>query len=95
MYMREIEVLISRLKINLDRAEESCKERMQRVCSSNTGKQRQQKAEMILGELEASVDFIINDCLVFDAKCPNQNRQGHDKENRKSSSNTLAKSKQT
>jgi hypothetical protein len=49
MYMREVEVLMARLRVGLERVEESCRERVQRICSSSSGRQRQQKAEAVLG----------------------------------------------
>ena len=65
MYMREVEVLMARLRVGVERVEEHCRERVQRLCTTTTGKQRQQKAEALLGEIEASVDFVTHDCFSF------------------------------
>lgn len=80
--MREVEVLMARLKVGLERVEENCRERVQRICAANNGRQRQQKAEAVLSELEASIDFITNDCFNFDGKCSKDKENRQDKDNR-------------
>lgn len=87
-YMREVEVVLARLRVGLEKVEESCRERVSRICATSSGKQRQQRAEAALGELEASVDFILNDCFTFHPGKENRNDrdnrdQKHDKDIKK------------
>jgi ribosomal protein S13 len=82
MYMREVEVLMARLRVGLEKIEENCRERVQRICSSGSGRQRQQKAENLLSEIETSIDFITHDCFAFEGKPAKDKENRQDKDNR-------------
>jgi hypothetical protein len=62
-YKGEVESLIARLKLTLQRVEDNYKGRISNICRENTGRDRQTLVENLLGNLEGSIEFIVNDCL--------------------------------
>jgi hypothetical protein len=45
MYLREIEVLMARLRVGMEKVEQNCRDKLEQIVRSNTGRQRQQKTE--------------------------------------------------
>lgn len=54
-YKGEVESLIARLKLTLQRVEDNYKYRITNICRENAGRERQSLVENLLGSLEGSI----------------------------------------